>query len=186
MKSQKMQSLAVSTGVYPLEAVYSACYSFLERAYFRLEEGTKGKVIVRYKAKAAADGKAAVLEDEFLNELLHHALRHKVTQANQKIREYIVTQALVSAQPPTETAPEKVEAMQTKVDDKLDADLEKEIEKLLAEAEKQTGAEDPLQIAVPWEEKFAQAPEGKREEAKTDAPDVQPETVSPDRAPESR
>ncbi|MBI5210528.1 MAG: His-Xaa-Ser system protein HxsD [Elusimicrobia bacterium] len=98
---QKNQAVRVDvpTGVYSLEAVYAACYGFIDRAYVRLDEGPKDAIRVELAPKNGAQGAdLRRLEGEFFNELLHHALRLKVAVANQKIREYVVTRALLSAQ----------------------------------------------------------------------------------------
>ena len=98
--------LDVRTTVYPLEAIYAACYSFIDRAYVRLDERPKKTIRVFLDSKGPA-GKDEMrrLEGDFQNELLHHALRLKVSASNQKIREYVVTRALLSVQPGQEGAP---------------------------------------------------------------------------------
>ncbi len=149
----------VDVPLYGLEAVYKACYAFLERAFVRLEGEPAGRITVRLRLKPDAPAELAkTLAGEFENELLHQALRTKVAASNQKIREYIVTRALASAEgvavgqaPAAAAAPPPA--------DVLDEDLEKEIEKLLAEVERE-GGEDPLKIAVPWEEKKASGRKG--------------------------
>jgi hypothetical protein len=89
-----------------------------------------------------------------------------VSAANQKIREFIVTKALVSAQPPSllpaaqapcpecEAEKKGLQSSQKSRNAPVDAELEKEIEKLLAEIEKSGPDKDPLGVAVPWEEKY--------------------------------
>jgi len=105
----------VRTTVYPLESIYAACYAFIDRAYIRLDERPKQTIRVTLDVKEPL-GKDALrkLEGDFRNELLHHALRLKVSVSNQKIREYIVTRALLSAQaaPPPEagTPPDELPA----------------------------------------------------------------------------
>ncbi|MFA6316882.1 MAG: His-Xaa-Ser system protein HxsD [Elusimicrobiota bacterium] len=163
--------LKIDTKVYPLEAVQAAAYSLTDRVYARVAR--KGaEAAVTLKPKAGGDG-AARLEDEFFNELLHQTLRLRVSESNQKIREYIVTKALVSAQVPSSMPEEPAPAdgpdpdcpeCQAEAKAKagqagpaappVDEELEKEIEKLLAEIEKSGPAsDDPLGVAVPWEQK---------------------------------
>jgi len=146
----------VQMPLYELEAVYLACYSFLDRAYIRLEGDPKKKVRVRVKSKEGGD--AAALAGEIENELIHQSLRAKTASTNQKIREHIITLALASAQG---GAPEPADicaggeapapAPGGKEDNLLDEELEAEVDRLLAEVEKE-GGEDPLNIAAPWEE----------------------------------
>ncbi|MCX5796727.1 MAG: His-Xaa-Ser system protein HxsD [Elusimicrobia bacterium] len=166
--------LKVDSGIYPLEAIQAAAYTFSDRVYIRIARNGGGKeVSLSLKQKSGGTDLAAI-SDEFHNELLHEALRHRVSQANKKIREFIVTKALVSAQVPSalppaaqaqtpeEECPEcaaeaaaaaKASAAQPAAP--VDAELEKEIEKLLSEIEKSgPGGDDPLGVAVPWEKKF--------------------------------
>ncbi|OGR90688.1 MAG: His-Xaa-Ser system protein HxsD [Elusimicrobia bacterium RBG_16_66_12] len=166
-KQSKETQITVDLSVYPLEAVQAAAYSLTDRLIVRIARDGKGSVSVVLKPKSGGDLEA--LAGRFHNELLHESLRLQVSQANQKIREYIVTKALVSAQVPSavppmaasESAPAaqgacpECETQQSQAaPPPVDADLEKEIEKLLAEIEKGDGADDPLGVAVPWEEKY--------------------------------
>ena len=142
-------TLQFDARLYPLGAFYRACYTFLDRVYVRLDGDPNGMVTIQLKAKPGVSAAAfAAVQDELGNELIHHALREKVASSNQKIREYIVMRALASAE--GAKAPEGAPAAPP--EPVLDEELEKEIEKLLAEVEKE-GGEDPLKIAVPWEEK---------------------------------
>ena len=87
--------------------------------------------------------------------------------------EFIVTKALVSAQPasrlPAQEEPCQECAPHSQAGGQqagvVDQELEKEIEKLLAEIDKTGGGGDPLGIAVPWEEKHG----GKKAKAKPGA-----------------
>lgn len=156
----------LDTKIYPVEAIQAAAYTFTDRAFVRISPDGAAAVAIRFKAKTGAKNLES-LSDEFHNELLHEALRHKVSQANQKLREYIVTKALISAQetrnvlPP---APVEAPVPQSSSDSSaplVDAALEKEIEALLTEIEKtESSASDPLGVSVPWEQK---------QQAKTDA-----------------
>ena len=142
----KMATIDVKPALYGLEAIYKACYTFLDQAYIKLEGDPEKSVSVLIRLKPRAKLTLEALEGEFQNELIHQALRIKVASSNQKIREYIVTRALASAEgaatAPCETAPQRPDSL-------LDEDLENEIEKLLAEVEAQ-GGDDPLKINEPW------------------------------------
>jgi His-Xaa-Ser system protein HxsD len=148
--------LSVDAEIYPLEAVQAAAYAFTSRAHVRIAKAEAGKLSVVLKTKSSGD--PGVMEGEFLNELLHQSLRLRVSASNQRIREYIVTRALVSAQPPTEPPCAQCEAEQKGAAapspaPAVDKELEAEIDKLLAAIDKEEGV-DPLQVAVPWEERF--------------------------------
>lgn len=173
----------LDTTLYPLEAIQNACYTFTDRAYVRIASGDGTGTCVSLKLKQpGADGIEA-LSGEFHNELLHQALRLKVSQANQKIREFVVTKALVSAQPGQAAAEAGCpQCEQPAAQDgaapaaaqgapaPVDAELEAEIEKLLAEIEKSDGEADPLKVAVPWEETHAKAaPAAKKKRVKKGA-----------------
>ncbi len=163
------KSVEVEVGLYSLEVIYKACYHFLEKFYVRLDGDSKETVRVYFRPKSGTPEKSMdeVLGD-FQNELIHQALREKVSASNQKIREYIVTQALAAAEgvtPEMKGALSAAEGMDggspSSKDGSvsetsspvLDEELEKEIEKLLAEVEKSSEADDPLKISAPWEEK---------------------------------
>ncbi len=117
----------VSTSVYPLTAIYAASYVFIDTAYVLLDKGTKkDEIVVQLKAKEGfSEKQKEALKGEFQNELLNCALREAVAKENVKIREYIVGQALYSSVQDMGTAPASSEY-----------------------------ADDPLEIAVPWEEKY--------------------------------
>lgn len=170
--------------LYPLEAVQNAIYVFTDRAYVRVErfEPERLKVVMTVKADAAPSARVE-LKGEFDNELIHQVLRQRISASNQKIREFIVTKALVSAQPAALVAasasgpvpaaagdapcPECAEsAGPPPAPPQIDAALEKEIDRLLAEIESGDGAADPLGVSVPWEEAFG----GKDKKEKAKAP----------------
>lgn len=129
--------LSLEVGLYPIEVLYGAAYVFIDRCYVLLDRVSQdGKVGGRFVARLRGKNPMtnAQLEDlagEFGNELLSQALRRKVLKANQKIIEDITTQAIAGAAGgmlPTDFLDAGDDGM-----DFLD---------------------DPLGIAVPWEEKF--------------------------------
>ncbi|MDD3084972.1 MAG: His-Xaa-Ser system protein HxsD [Candidatus ainarchaeum sp.] len=88
-----METIIVDKNIYPLKALFSVAYIFLEDFYIFLEENESGKILVRIKGKdAGQDVKKAV--DEFKNELINAGLRLKISEDNKKIREMIVSAAL--------------------------------------------------------------------------------------------
>lgn len=121
--------ICLSSKIYPLEAVLNACYVFIDRAYVFLDRDRKNKdILVSIKGKHKLSRKdLEALSGEFMNELLHCALRLQISRNNKKIREYIVGRALffalpVSVQPVSD--------------------------------EKSVYKKDPLGIAATWEEKY--------------------------------
>ena len=128
MDKNKIDTIKIEldTKVYPLEAIYGASYVFIDRAYVFLDSKKANKVEVFLKSKEKVSKKQ--LEDlsgEFLNELLNYTLRINLSKTNKKIREYIVEQALFAA-----------------------ANTEDDLQESLGYDD------DPLGIAIPWEEKY--------------------------------
>lgn len=151
-KNGKTIKFPVNTGIYPREAVFAAANTFAGKAFVRISGGKKGVLSVELGEKPGLALDTAALKGEFYNELLHHALRLKVSVRNQALREKIVTQALVSAQYVGASKPA------APVEKGADSKLEKEIDKLLKEAEAGGYKGDPLGIAVPWEKKSGRNP----------------------------
>ena len=117
--------LKFNSQVYPPEAVYSTCYVFIDRAYLFLGGDPRKEIRATIKGKENLSKKQLEnLAGEFLNELLSATLRINLAQHNKKIRQYIVERALVSAAG-SESSEELTESMN-----------------------------DPLGIAIPWEEKY--------------------------------
>jgi len=124
----------VDESVYPLEAVYGACYLFLEKCFVFLSRSKPQVVDVRLTSQGPATaGELDALAGEFANALLAQAMRLKLSQSTARIREYYTAAALRAAT----SAPS--------VDD------------LLKELEAEDLLEDPLEIMVPWEEKHGAA-----------------------------
>jgi len=117
---------------YPLESIFATCIGRLEDFYFYLDKSKKGSTIVeiRSKSKNLGEKKLKKIAGEFLNDLAENVLRFKISQRNKKIREYIVKEALFFSKPYQEM--DKVKPAQ-------DSDL--------------VYKEDPLGIAIPWEER---------------------------------
>lgn len=162
-KTAAETSFEVEERLYPLEAAQAAAYAFTDRAYARVEAAGEGRLRVVLAPKAGTSPEAAAaLEGELRNELLHQALRLKVSEANRKIREFIVTKALVSAQPasalpaaaPASDAAGCPDCAAAPAAPPLDPELEKEIDRLLAAVEGGDESADPLGVSATWEEKF--------------------------------
>lgn len=120
----------VDLNIYPLEAIYGAAYVFVDKVYIFLDSLAEGKVEITFRAKdESADDVLEIIEGEFMNELLNYTLRLKLSESNKKIREYVVEQALFSA-------------------------LGREEGILKNEGEKFEFEDDPLGIAIPWEDKY--------------------------------
>lgn len=125
------KEIIINQKLYPLEVIYSTAYIYIDRCYVLLEKPAKDQVSVRLKAKPECDQETfSALVGEFENELLTQTLRRKVAQRTEGVREAIVHRALFSAMP-----------------ESIDLSLEDDDGDYL---------DDPLGIAVPWEDKFGQ------------------------------
>lgn len=122
-------NIKLNSKIYPLEAILNACYAFIDRVYIFLDSDSKGNLIrVSTKGKhRLSEKQLESLHGEFMNELLHCALRYTISKNNKKIREYIIGRALYSALPASD---------------------------LVTPTEKLDYQEDPLGIAIPWEKKY--------------------------------
>lgn len=138
-------TIDLDAGLYPLEAVYGAAYVFIDRCYVLLDrpEPTKLRVLLSPK-KPEADVAAQLREmvGELANELLSAAWRHQITQENRARIEALTLSAISGAMGPPS------------LDDLESFDFTEE------------AFEDPLGIAMSWEEKYAKkkTDEGKPEE----------------------
>lgn len=135
----------VDASLYPLEAVYSAAYVFLDRCYVLLDrpEPTKLRIVLSPKRLEGDDLAAALrpLVGELANELVSAAWRHRITAQNRAQIEAVTLQAISGAMgPPT-------------LDDLESFDFTDE------------AFEDPLGIAMSWEEKYAKKSESEGEGA---------------------
>lgn len=133
-ESQNQVLITVSSKIYSLEVIYVSSYVFLNRAFIFLDEKKKGEILITLKSKEKMNKKQ--LEDfggEFYNELLNYCLRNEISKNNQKLREYIVSRALIGA---------------------LGEEGEYNAIKEEPEEEIEEWKGDSLGLAVPWEKKF--------------------------------
>jgi His-Xaa-Ser system protein HxsD len=120
------------TATYPLDAVYGAAYVFLDRAYVYLDRPDKARILVVLRGKADLD-KAGLeaLAGDFAAELLHQVMRIKVAERTGAVRELLLGRAMLAVG--------AADAPGVELDlPGSDADY----------------LDDPLGIAVPWEEKY--------------------------------
>jgi len=130
-------SVIFDQALYPLDAIYGAAYIFIDRCFVLLDSEGEGRVRVELKGRKSIDEAAlGALAGEFSNELLTQAWRQKIAEANQPIIEAVVAQALAGAAGPQDLA--SLDSM----------DFSEE------------SFEDPLGIAMSWEEKYGQEPAG--------------------------
>lgn len=121
----------IDTDFYPIDAIYSVAYLLLEKYYLKLTSGKKNSVIMAITteqklSKTEIDGMTRRIEQELINQ----TLRLRVAKENQKLREYILGKALFGAQFGVI-----------------------EHEDTVRGSDEPDYINDPLGIAVPWEEK---------------------------------
>jgi His-Xaa-Ser system protein HxsD len=131
--SEGAVTLTLDASLYPVEALYAAAYIFIDRCYVLLDRAGDARLSVTLTAKTPdtpIDALRAMV-GEFANELLSQAWRQKILEENRVILETVTTQALAGVMgPPT-------------LDDLSSFDFSNE------------GFDDPLGIAMSWEEKNA-------------------------------
>lgn len=121
--------ITVNPKIYPLPAVYGAAYVFIDKVYVYLDGHPEKKIEIYFKAKEGIGEKGLQeIIGQFENEMLNYALREQIVKSNQKIREQIIAQALLS---PLYT-----------------------ISELAKKAQDESYLADPLGIAQTWEERF--------------------------------
>ena len=135
--------LEIEEGLYSLDAIYGTAYVFIDRCYVLLDRPSPGRISVRLRPKADTSATAEDLMGEFENELLGQAWRRLLVEENRKLVETVTTHALAGAAGPPG------------LDDLLDMDIDD-----------QAAFDDPLGIAVSWEDKYK-----KRDKASVDATD---------------
>lgn len=138
--------ILVEQDLYPVESILGAAYVFTDRCYVLLERGADAKVKVSLTAKPGTARDAFdTIAGEFQNELLAQALRRQLAQRHENVRELIVARALFGAAPHA-AAPGPVDDAKLGLDPKF------------VPAGDDDFLDDPLGIAVPWEEKYGEAP----------------------------
>ena len=137
-----MTDFVVDLDIYPLDVVMAAGYSFIDRCYVLIDKEGNGKVRVSLSVKPGQHGElAGRLAGEFSNELVSQALRREVGNKHEKVREILLARALFGAAPKmaeTAWADRGGAAPVGGSDGSADDDY----------------LDDPLGIAVPWEEKY--------------------------------
>lgn len=123
--------LEFDEGLYPKDAVYGAAYVFIDRCYVHLDRAGDRRIKVTLRSKKGAPLDSQACAGELENELLGQAWRRQILDENRQLVEAITARALGGAAGPPG------------LDELLAMDI--------GEA---TAFEDPLGIAMSWEEKY--------------------------------
>ncbi len=122
----------VDTSVYSLDVVLGAAYVLMGKAYVHLSALETGSVQVMLTGKTELDEQGLrALGGDFANELVNQILRVRLDESGRKLREYIVAKAHFFQQGSGQ-----------------------DVKKLLDATLQEAFDDDPLDIAVPWEEKY--------------------------------
>ena len=141
------------------EPIFGAAYLMTDRAYARLSGDRAKTITVELRSKSPAGAKdLELLAGAFLRELETQRVRWAVSKNNQSVREFIVEQAILTANGRAQPAAPAASA--DPAGDPLTDSQRLEIERLIAEVEdeiktmnqKKTSA-DPKNIKVSWEAK---------------------------------
>jgi His-Xaa-Ser system protein HxsD len=124
--------LELDEGLYPRDAIYGAAYVFIDRCYVLLDRPAAGRIQITLRAKRGGAPDSEALAGELQNELLAQAWRRAIAEENRALIEQVTTRALAGAAGPPG------------LDELLAMDIGEE-----------TAFEDPLGIAMSWEEKYA-------------------------------
>ena len=142
-------SFVVDESVYPLEAIYGATFTFLDRSFVFLGRGEgEGEVRITLSAKKLPTTSEELREwvGELANELLACAWRGRILEQNRATIEAVTSQAIGGAMGPPS------------LDELEDFDFSEE------------PFEDPLGIAMSWEEKYGKKDASPKGGATGDAP----------------
>ena len=130
--------LTLNQKIYTKEVISRACHVFIERAYIHLDCPARNEIKVSLKGKEKLDQRQLEsLKGDFLNELLNVLIRRKITPKKQKILEYIVGGAIITAlektDPPcgptnsrTEKIKKDVEALLKEIEAEAEGDYQKD------------------------------------------------------------
>ena len=139
-------SFTVNRRIYGTDALLGTAYAFLDRCYILLDVADRDHYKVTLWAKPYGVQSLDELAGEFMNELVNEALRYRIAKQTERTREMVIARAIGHSIP--------VEAPQQDSKAPLE-DLPPEVARILEEEDDSLDfLEDPLGIAVPWEEKF--------------------------------
>jgi His-Xaa-Ser system protein HxsD len=151
--------LTVDTKVYSREAVLGAAYVFTNRCFVLLDAPSQNQLRVELKGRETLDQTALeLIAGEFGNELLNQTLRQVICRQQQPLIEAIVSRTIGTALGPSSQAPAEIDLS--------------ELEALELDDEP---FDDPLGIAVSWEDKYGKNKKDKKATEAKAAAEADPE-----------
>jgi len=127
---KKSFKISLPLNRYSQEVVELSCYKFLDIFYFKFSGDNKKITVEAFLRDDKQKITKKDFEKDFYTELNHNLVRTKIARENKNLREMVVFKTFFSALPE---------------DEKERAILESEVDNLKFE--------DPLGIAIPWEQK---------------------------------
>jgi His-Xaa-Ser system protein HxsD len=137
--------ISVKPKIHNLDVVYSAAYTFLDRAYILLDGDPDKEIIVTMKPKGKEDPEKLGLE--FNNELLNYSHYKSKVKDLGEIRQAILQRSLL-------------------IFEKKDEEKKEEIDDFELDEKDMDFLDDPEGIAIPWEEKYGKKSKGKKSSRK--------------------
>jgi His-Xaa-Ser system protein HxsD len=104
-KKDNSVEILANTAIYPQEPLYATCCVFMDGYYIGLDlskNKKRYKILLIPKDNLNKKIDFQKLAREFQNELINNVLRYKISLRNQKLREWIVKEALFFSQPKKE------------------------------------------------------------------------------------
>lgn len=98
IKSNKVLKITLDSNIYSKAMILKSTYKFTDRVYIYITMD-KDCYEVYFKPKDSNEINISILSGEFMNELLDQELRAMIINDTSKIRNVIVTRALISGQP---------------------------------------------------------------------------------------
>lgn len=139
--------ISVNPKIYPLDIIFSAAYIFIDKVYVIVDGDLEEEILVQLRPKDK-NANLEILGREFNNELINYSFYAAQTNKNMELRTAIIQRAfLTSSQESDEPSAEEV--------------VESPEEEL-----GESHIEDPLGIAIPWEEKHGREKSGKNHSKK--------------------
>jgi His-Xaa-Ser system protein HxsD len=133
-------AVEIDDALYPRDAVFGAAFTFIDRCWVHLDRVDGGRLRATLRPKPGAASAVAALAGELENELLGQAWRQEVADENHALVERVMTAALGPGLAPGAGDPSAASG-----------DAAPPLDDLLAG----DAFEDPLGIALSWEEKYA-------------------------------
>jgi len=130
-------TVSVNPKIYPLDVIYSAAYVFLDRAYIIIDGDPDEEIVIEFRPKDKGSDLES-LGNEFNNELLSYSVYKTQSEKNSAIRQLVLQRALFTNDP--------------------------ELEDIFSTSSgTESYEDDPEGIAVPWEDKFGDKSEKKKD-----------------------